>query len=254
MESEHSHARRPTWIVAAGLCLLPVYLWVLNGLVADLFWGAFVGGILVIGLVTISRLPQHRAAWVWILGGQVCFLFGDLGFNYFAYISKAVRRTRWPTASTWPATRAWRSGWCCCCVQGPMDLGGLVDGLIVAVGTGVFLWVFLMAPTASDTTLTVADRLIGCAYPAGDLLLITIGAQVAVRQLRRGIPFWTLTASLLFMLIADVGYVPIAPQHVLRRRAARRRVVDQLRADRRRRGTPRRVQSGRTASGDGHRA
>ena len=99
-----------------------------------------------------------------------------------------------------------------------------------------------------DTTLTVADRLIGCAYPAGDLLLITIGAQVAVRQLRRGIPFWTLTASLLFMLIADVGYVPIAPQHVLRRRAARRRVVDQLRADRRRRGTPRRVQSGRTAS------
>ena len=121
------------------------------------------------------------------------------------------------------------------------DLGGLVDGLIVAVGTGVFLWVFLMAPTASDTTLTVADRLIGCAYPAGDLLLITIGAQVAVRQLRRGIPFWTLTASLLFMLIADVGYVPIAPQHVLRRRAARRRVVDQLRADRRRRGAPRRV-------------
>ncbi len=208
MESEHSDARRPTWIVAAGLCLLPVYLWVLNGLVADLFWDAFVGGILVVGLVTVSRLPQHRAAWVWILGGQVCFLFGDLGFNYVAYISESGATYSF-------ADSFYLAGYPCMAiglvlllrVQGPMkDLGGLVDGLIVAVGTGVFLWVFLMAPTASDTTLTVADRLIGCAYPAGDLLLITIGAQVAVRQLRRGIPFWTMTASLLFMLIADVGY------------------------------------------------
>jgi diguanylate cyclase (GGDEF)-like protein len=92
-------------------------------------------------------------------------------------------------------------------VQGPLkDFGGLVDGLIVAVGAGVILWVFLMAPTASDSTITMTDRLIGCAYPAGDLLLITIGAQVAVRQLHRGIPFWTMTASMAFMLVADVAY------------------------------------------------
>jgi diguanylate cyclase (GGDEF)-like protein len=199
---------RPTWIVAAGLSLLPVYLWVLDDMAADLFWDAFVASILVIGMIAVARMPRHRAAWAWILGGQVCFLFGDLGFNYFAYVSESGATYSFADAF-------YLAGYPCMAlglllllrVQGPLkDFGGLVDGLIVATGTGVILWVFLMAPTASDSTLTVTDRLIGVAYPAGDLLLITIGAQVAVRQLHRGIPFWTMTASMIVMLLADVGY------------------------------------------------
>ncbi|HEX4981329.1 MAG TPA: EAL domain-containing protein [Ilumatobacteraceae bacterium] len=208
MNDEHTFGARSTWVVVAGLGLLPIYLWVLNGLAADLFWDAFVGVILVIGLATVWRMPRHRGAWAWILGGQVLFLFGDLGFNYFSYLSSSGATYSFADAF-------YLAGYPCIAVglvlllrvQGPLkDFGGLVDGLIVAVGAGVFLWVFLMAPTAADTTLTVTDRLIGCAYPAGDLLLITIGAQVAVRQSHRGIPFWTMTASLMMMLLADVGY------------------------------------------------
>ncbi|MGH9135335.1 MAG: putative bifunctional diguanylate cyclase/phosphodiesterase, partial [Ilumatobacteraceae bacterium] len=196
------------WIVGAGLCLLPVYLWVLPGIAADLFWNAFVGAILVIGLVAVSRMPDHRSAWLWILGGQVCFLFGDLGFNYFTYVVET-------DASYTFADVFYLAGYPCTAiglvlllrVQGPLkDFGGLVDGSIAAVGTGVFLWVYLMAPTAGDSTLSLVDKVFGCAYPAGDLLLITIGAQIAVRQVRRGIPFWMMTASLVFMLAADVGY------------------------------------------------
>ncbi|HWM23042.1 MAG TPA: EAL domain-containing protein [Ilumatobacteraceae bacterium] len=208
MSTERADASRPTWVVVAGLCLLPVYLWILDGLVADLFFNAVVGAMLVIGLLVTAQMPRHRAAWVWILGGQVLFLFGDLGFNYVAYFTESEANYSF-------ADVFYLSGYPCTAiglvlllrVQGHLkDLGGLVDGSIVAVGTAVILWVFLMAPTAGDTTLTAVDRLIGCAYPAGDLLLITIGAQVAVRQLRRGIPFWILTSALMFMLAADVGY------------------------------------------------
>ncbi len=208
MSTEQTRVVRPTSIVVAGLCLLPIYTWLLDGLVADLFWDAFVGAILVIGLVAVARMPRHRAAWAWILGGQVSFLFGDLGFNYNTYLSESGATYSF-------ADVFYLAGYPCMAiglvlllrVQGPFkDFGGLVDGLIVAVGAGVILWVFLMAPTASDSTLTVVDRLIGVAYPAGDLLLFTIGAQVAVRQLHRGIPFWTMTASMMVMLIADVGY------------------------------------------------
>ena len=240
------------WIVVAGLGLLPVYLWVLDGLVADLFFNVVVGAILVIGLLVAFRMPRHRAAWVWILAGQVCFLFGDLGFNYVAYFTESEANYSF-------ADIFYLSGYPCTAiglvlllrVQGHLkDLGGLVDGSIVAVGTGVILWVFLMAPTAGDTTLTVVDRLIGCAYPAGDLLLITIGAQVAVRQLRRGIPFWILTASMMFMLAADVGYtVPDPPQPVHGRWTARCRLVDQLRVGGRGRGASGRVQGGRPVAG-----
>jgi diguanylate cyclase (GGDEF)-like protein len=208
MSTEHAFATRPLWVVVVGLCLLPVYLWVLDGLVADLFFNAYVGAILVFGLVIVSRMPRHRAAWAWILAGQVSFLFGDLGFNYVAHFSESEANYSFADIfylSGYPFTAIGLV--LLLRVQGPLrDLGGLVDGAIVAVGAGVILWVYLMAPTAGDTTLTAIDRLIGCAYPAGDLLLITIGAQVAVRQLRRGIPFWILTASMLFMLLADVGY------------------------------------------------
>ena len=187
MSSERTDASRPTWIVVAGLCLLPVYLWLLDGLVADLFFNAFVGAILVVGLVVTCRGCQGTA---------------PRGCGSSPVRCASCSATSASTTSSYLtdseanysfADVFYLSGYPCTAiglvlllrVQGHLkDLGGLVDGSIVAVGTGVILWVFLMAPTAGDTTLTAADRLIGCAYPAGDLLLITIGAQVAVRQLR----------------------------------------------------------------------
>ena len=68
------------------------------------------------------------------------------------------------------------------------DTGGVIDGFIVATSIGVLLWVFFVEPTALDNSLPVMERIITVAYPAGDLLLIAIGAQLAV-------------------LVADLGYL-----------------------------------------------
>ena len=83
------------------------------------------------------------------------------------------------------------------------------------------------------------ERLITVAYPAGDLLLIAIGAQLAVRQVRRQAPYWIVSVALLALLVSDLGYLY---QSLLRRvhrtRSRRLRMVDQLRADRRRPAAP----------------
>ena len=83
----------------------------------------------------------------------------------------------------------------------------MIDGFIVATGAGVLLWVFFVQPTAFDQTLPVFERLINVAYPAGDLLLIAIGAQLAVRQVRRQAPYWIVSIALLALLVADLGYL-----------------------------------------------
>ena len=65
----------------------------------------------------------------------------------------------------------------------------------------------LRRATAFDNSLPLFERLISVAYPAGDLLLIAIGAQLAVRQVRRQAPYWILAVGLLALLVADLGYL-----------------------------------------------
>ena len=65
----------------------------------------------------------------------------------------------------------------------------IVDGLIVGVAAAVLLWVFFIGPAVLDGEVGLAERVINTAYPAGDLLLIAMGAQLAMR-LRRSAPAW----------------------------------------------------------------
>ena len=58
------------------------------------------------------------------------------------------------------------------------NVGALVDGLIVAVAASVLLWVFFIGPAVLDGSGGLAERLFNTAYPAGDLLLIAMGAQL----------------------------------------------------------------------------
>ena len=103
----------------------------------------------------------------------------------------------------------------------------------------MLLWVFFVEPTAFDQTLPLFERLINVAYPAGDLLLIAIGAQLAVRQVRRQAPYWIVSVALLALLVADLGYLYQSLYGVYNEaRPGRLRLVDQLRLDRRRAAAP----------------
>ena len=186
-----------------------VYFFAIHGTAASLYWDVAVAAMLSFGFVVASRLDQHRAAWIVILIGQACFLTGDVcvsllehvfhsdaypnigdvfyvgGYPFIAVGLVMLLRTRGTSR----------------------DAGGVIDGFIVATSVGVLLWVFFVEPTAFDNTLPVFERLVSVAYPAGDLLLIAIGAQLAVRQVRRQAPYWILAVSLLALLVSDLGYL-----------------------------------------------
>jgi diguanylate cyclase len=199
---------RPWGFVAVALAPLPIYLWVLEGLAGQVLWSCSVAVMLAVALVAAIRLPRHRSAWMLILAGQALFLIGDM---WLAALEFIVESDSFPSmgdvfyllgyvligAGIALLVRA----------QGPLrDLGGVVDGVIVAIGAGVLLWVYLISPTAADQSVPLLERIVTVAYPAGDLLLFTIGAQLAVSAVRRLAPLWLLGASLLTLLAADIGY------------------------------------------------
>ncbi len=195
--------------LAFALAGAAIYFFVVEGTAAAVYWDVFVAGMLAFGFVAVSRLDRHRAAWTVILGGQACFLIGDV---FFALLEHVFHSDAYPNVGD----IFYVAGYPFIAVGLVMllrsrgtsrDAGGVIDGFIVATSMGVLLWVFFVAPTALDNTLPVFERLISVAYPAGDLLLIAIGAQLAVRQVRRQAPYWIVAVALVALLVSDLGYL-----------------------------------------------
>ncbi len=199
--------------MAAALVGAAVYFFALHGTSAAVFWDVAVAAMLAFGFRVASRLDKHCSAWLMILVGQACFLTGDV---YFALLEHVFHSDAKPNI----VDIFYVAGYPFIAVGLLMllrsrgksrdrsrDVGGVIDGFIVATSVSVLLWVFFVEPTAFDNTLPIFERLVSVAYPAGDLLLIAIGAQLAVRQVRRQAPYWILTVALLALLVSDLGYL-----------------------------------------------
>jgi diguanylate cyclase len=202
-------ANRVSAFLAITLVGAAVYFFALHGTAAAVYWDVAVAAMLGFGFFVVSRLDRHRGAWTVVLLGQACFLIGDV---CFAVLEHVFHSDAYPNigdifyVAGYPfiavgLTMLLRS-------RGTSrDAGGVIDGFIVATSVGVLLWVFFVEPTAFDNTLPVFERLVSVAYPAGDLLLIAIGAQLAVRQVRRQAPYWIVAVALVVLLVSDLGYL-----------------------------------------------
>jgi diguanylate cyclase (GGDEF)-like protein len=195
--------------LAIALVGAALYFFAIHGTAASVYWDVCVAAMLGFGFVVASRLDRHRAAWLVILVGQACFLIGDVCLSLLEHVfhSEAYPNIGdifyvggYPFIAVGLVMLLRSRGT-------SRDSGGVIDGFIVATSVGVLLWVFFIAPTAFDNSLPVFERLITVSYPAGDLLLIAIGAQLAVRQVRRQAPYWILAVSLVALLVADLGYL-----------------------------------------------
>ena len=195
--------------LAIALAGAAVYFFAVHGTAAAVYWDVAVAAMLAFGFVAVSRLERHRAAWTVILIGQACFLIGDVSFAMLEHVFHSDSYPNigdifyvggYPFIAIGLAMLLRSHG-------SSGDAGGVIDGFIVATSVGVLLWVFFVEPTAFDHTLPVFERLITVAYPAGDLLLIAIGAQLAARQVRRQAPYWILSVALLALLVSDLGYL-----------------------------------------------
>ncbi|MDR7327382.1 MULTISPECIES: GGDEF domain-containing protein [Catenuloplanes] len=89
------------------------------------------------------------------------------------------------------------------------DRAGLLDAAIVSTGLALLAWSFLMRPIAADESLTVLQRLVALAYPAGDLLLLVMVVRLATTPGARTTSYRLLMAAIGAQLVSDVGYATV---------------------------------------------
>jgi diguanylate cyclase len=148
-----------------------------------IYWDVAVAMMIGAALVRAVRLQHHRAAWLLVIGGQLAFLVGDVIWLVLEHVVETE-------ASPDVGDVAYLSGYLLLGAGAVMflpgscrlrNVGALVDGLIVAVASLVLVWVYVMVPMAADSSVGTMARVVGLAYPAGDVVVIAIGAQVAMR-------------------------------------------------------------------------
>ena len=89
---------------------------------------------------------------------------------------------------------------------GGRDHGAVLDALIVTTSAGVVLGIFVFAPLADASSLPLADKAIGAAYPLGDLFLLGVLARLYAVPGARTLSYQLLLAAFGLILAAHTGY------------------------------------------------
>jgi diguanylate cyclase (GGDEF)-like protein/PAS domain S-box-containing protein len=85
------------------------------------------------------------------------------------------------------------------------DRAAIIDSLIVAMGVGVLIWVFLIEPYTVGQ-LGLSFRLVSIAYPATDLMLVVMAMFLVVGGGHRTPSFYLLTGGLALLVADDSLY------------------------------------------------
>ena len=191
---------------AAALAVLayPLYPPTVRAWAFDLASAATVVAIFV--GVRVNRIARPLP-WYLLAAGQLAFLGGDLLWDYY---ERVLQTDPFPSL----ADASYLLGYPLLAAAVLVflrrrsltsDLGSLIDAGIISVGVGVVSWVYLITPYATDPSLTVLEKLISCAYPVGDLLLLCLAVRLLLVP-HRPRAHLLLALSLLVLLVADSGY------------------------------------------------
>ena len=207
-ESE-SKPWRAAFVAALGLCVL--YIVTPNATLRNLvIYPIGEGGAVAAILYGVHRYrPAAPAAWLFIAAGFGSWWIGDVLWGIYV----AVGRSPFPSAADifylagYPlmvaglviAVRRRRE---------LVDLRASIDAGLVTVSAFLLTWIYLVWPVLDDSSVSVLERVVGAAYPVGDLLLLGIatrfvlGSSWNVRSLRLLVYGFgaTLAGDLLFNL------------------------------------------------------
>lgn len=83
-----------------------------------------------------------------------------------------------------------------------------VDGIALTLALASFVWLFALEPTYSDSASSALEKVIGAAYPVGDLALCFALAVAVQRRWERhdSLVLCTLLAGMLLLVASDVGF------------------------------------------------
>jgi diguanylate cyclase (GGDEF)-like protein len=155
-----------------------------------------------------TNRPAYRTPWLLLALGQTAYALGDFTFyldrmvlhvDYYPFVDDAFYLTSYPlmAAGLLLFVRRRTPGW---------DLASAIDATIVAVGAGLVMWIYLMAPQLTDTTQSPFARAVSVAYPAMDLMLLTVLVRMVLGHDRAAVPHRMLNAWAGLVLCADLVY------------------------------------------------
>jgi diguanylate cyclase len=157
-------------------------------------------------LVGIRRnRPTHASGWYLFAAGIAIWAFADGLYGWYEHVALTAP---FPSLAdvfylaVYPlfATGLLVLGRARSAKQGP---NGLDETLILTIGVGLLAWVFLITPTWAAYEEPLVNRLVGVAYPFGDLLLFAMLMQVAASGGARNTAFRLVAGSVGAMLAAD---------------------------------------------------
>lgn len=160
----------PLVVVAGGYVLLP------TGALRD---GVFAGMGMLCVLVASAGLwrrpPRHRLGWVLVIAGFFGWVLGDALLSW----QGAVGLDAYPGPSDATYVVAYVLMAAGVVVMGRdrpgrSEVAALLDAAIVTTGAAVVAGVFLLAPIAADSELTLLGKLTSAFYPMADILLLGV--------------------------------------------------------------------------------
>jgi signal transduction histidine kinase len=86
------------------------------------------------------------------------------------------------------------------------SIGDLIDAGIISISAGLVVWVFLMEPYTTDSTLTTFQRIVSLAYPMGDIILAATLSWLVVSKAQKNASLNWLLVSVGALFVADVIY------------------------------------------------
>ena len=164
-------------------------------------------GSLLIALRGVAHhRPVRRLGWLLVLGGFGCWVLADLVVSIEQQVwhgsvypapSDGLYLTGYGVlaAGALVMVRTRRAG---------HDMTALLDALIIATGAAVVGAVFVIAPLASASDLTIFGKVIGSAYPIGDVLLIAVIVRMWASPGARTGSYRLLVSALGLTLAADI--------------------------------------------------
>ena len=198
--------------LSVGVIVLAAYLTIPAGIPRDLVYTA-VGLSSVVAILTGIRRhrPTRAGAWYFMAVGLFSWVTGDALYSWYNDVEHV---SPFPSAADGFYLAAYPILGCGIVAlirirQRQLDLPGIIDSAIVTIGMGLLSWLVLAEPII-DSADPAFTRLVGLAYPAGDILLLGLLVRLVIVPGARTASFRLLGSALAALPLADTAYAVIS--------------------------------------------
>ena len=185
--------------VVAGLLAVP------DGIPRDaVFLVVGVSSVVAILAGTGRNRPAARGAWLLMAAGIALWVAGDAVWSWLADVAHVEP---FPSAADYLYLAAYpllgaglgRLAWL---RRHGRDLAASVDAAIVTLACGLVSWVVVAGPLARSDTSGL-ERVVGTAYPAGDIVLLAALTWLLTSVGRRNVSFRLLAGAAGILVVSD---------------------------------------------------